>query len=63
MVDTVHLMANRLNRKANIYLLFIPSIFFVLILVLLLVSLATKKANEQVATTQEPSILGEEVER
>ena len=63
MVDTVHLMVNRLNRKSNIYLLFIPSMFFVVILILLLVSLSTNKSSEQVATTDEPSILGEEVER
>lgn len=61
MQETVHLHPNRLNRDINIFLLFIPAVVFVLLIFLLFSGF--RKNEVQVATTQEPSILGEEVER
>ena len=58
MSELVHLHPNRLNRSHNIFLLFIPAIIFVLALTFLL----TFKPKEEIATTEQPSILGDETE-
>ena len=58
MYRPVHIHPNRLNRSHNIFLLFIPAIIFVLALTFLL----TFKPKEEIATTAEPSILGDETE-
>jgi hypothetical protein len=58
MSDTVHLHVNRLNRRANIFLLFLPALIFAILLALLL----QIQPQKEVATTSEPSILGDEVE-
>jgi len=61
MHEIIHLHPNKLNRDINIYLLFIPAIVFVILTFLLF---AGFRPNEpQIATTQEPSVLGEETSR
>jgi hypothetical protein len=54
----LHIHVNRLNRRANIFLLFLPALIFAIILALLL----RIQPQKEVANTSEPSILGDEVE-
>jgi len=56
--ETVHLHTNRLNHGLNLFLLFIPAIVFVLTLAFLL----SNRTKEDIATTSQPSILGDETE-
>lgn len=56
--ETVHIHPNRLNHSLNLFLLFIPAIVFVLTLAFLI----SNKPKEDIATTSEPSILGDETE-
>ncbi len=53
---TIHLHQNRLNREVNVFLLLIPSIIFVLVL---LISLYYLKLN-QTQVFSDTFILGEE---
>lgn len=57
MYDLLHLHPNRLNRSFNVFLLFLPAIIFAIVLALIL----SAKPRQEVATTAEPSILGDEV--
>ncbi|MFZ5933071.1 MAG: hypothetical protein ACOYT7_03300 [Patescibacteria group bacterium] len=59
MYEPVHIHRSSLNRDLNVFLLFIPAIIFVLVIAFLL----TFKSKEEIATTAEPSILGEETEK
>jgi len=56
--ETVHIHPNRLNHGLNLFLLFIPAIVFVLTLAFLI----STKPKEDIATTSQPSILGDETE-
>ena len=58
METPLHIHVNRLNRRANIFLLFLPALIFALLLALLL----QVQPKKEVANTSEPSILGDEVE-
>jgi hypothetical protein len=57
---TVHLHPDKLAHRHNVYLFLIPAIIFVFILIILFINLQDIK-NQQIASTSEPTVLGEEV--
>lgn len=54
----IHLHSNRSHHDLNIFLLLIPSIVFAIILLTFLVT-SKSSYKEQVATINEPNVLGE----
>lgn len=60
MYEPVHIHPSRLNRDINVILLFIPAFVLVIFATFLFIALSKNNLKEQVATTQEPSVLGEE---
>ncbi len=58
MTDPLHIHSNRLSRDVNVLLLLIPSIIFILILALLMFS--NKDNFQDIATVNEPTVLGKE---
>ncbi len=56
----IHLHTNRLNRGVNVLLLLIPSIIFIIVLAILLFS--RNSDIKEIASINEPSVLGEEAE-
>lgn len=58
--EPLHITPNRLNRDINVFLLLIPAVVFGLLLAILVSGFRGKVVKEQVATLQEPTVLGEE---
>ena len=56
----LHLHTNRLNRGVNVFLLLIPSIIFIIVLAILLLS--RNSDSQEIATINKPSVLGDEAE-
>lgn len=61
MLETVHLHPSKASDGKNLFLLFLPAIVFIILTFILFAGI--KKEKAQIATTQEPSVLGEESEK
>lgn len=55
-----HLHTNRLNRGVNVMYLLIPTVVFIVVLAFLLFNYSKNSQLQGIATSAEPSILGEE---